>query len=262
MKQIMIGIVCIGVIFTFSAGLHAETITMGYFEHRPHMMTAEDGTAHGATITYFEMMAEKMGYEVEWVGPLPTGRMLKMIDDGELDGHPQAIPGMSEIQDQQYFGEQSFFQSKPVFMVRKENPLQAITTIEDVEGYRVGWVQHVRASQFVFEHQTHFKMDLIAANETMWDRNLQKLLADRVDAVHELNQFTLAYVAAQMGIGDKVKTLLLPEPPMPVYIVFSKHSPKGKQLLEAYNQVQAEAGFGHEDYMTLIQAEMEAVSQE
>ena len=240
--------------------IQAETIKMGYFEHHPHFITTEDGTPRGATIAYFEMVAEKMGYEVEWVGPLPMMRMNRMLNDGVLDGQPHETD-IATYGETWYFADQPYHQAQAVFMVTQDNPLRSITTIEDVKGYRVGWIQHAPPSLFVYENQVHFQIDLIASNETMWERSLQKLLAGRIDAVHDLNLFTLPYIAKEMGIGDKVKTLILPEPPVPVYVVFSKQSPRGKELIEKYNQAQAELGFGHEDYVKLIQAEMEALTQ-
>ena len=54
----------------------ADTIKMGYFQHQPHQYIDDEAKPKGATIKYFEIVAKKMGYEVEWVGPLPFARMM------------------------------------------------------------------------------------------------------------------------------------------------------------------------------------------
>ena len=66
MKRILITLVIGITLFAAWTTSAEERITMGYFPHKPHQFLPDGATKpRGAMIAYFEMMAEKMGYEVE-----------------------------------------------------------------------------------------------------------------------------------------------------------------------------------------------------
>lgn len=57
----------------------AETLKVGYFEVRPHFFYNEKTKKpQGAAITYFKNAIKEMGYDIEWIGPLPFPRMIEM----------------------------------------------------------------------------------------------------------------------------------------------------------------------------------------
>lgn len=238
----------------------AERITMGYFPHKPHQFLPDGATKpRGAMIAYFEMMASKMGYEVEWVGPLPFTRLLDYLREGKIDGAVN-LAVFPEIQQIVLYGNQPIHFSQSVFMVRKENPLTNITSGQDVEGYRVAWLTNVSVLPFMQENRSHFQMDYVPQSETVWQQQVKKLLLGRVDALYELNEYTLPYAAKELGVHDQIKVLPLPDPPIPMYVGFSKQSPRARLLLEQYNAVQADTSFNHDDYATLIQQEFDALT--
>lgn len=50
----------------------AKVIKMSYLELKPFFyLDQASGNAKGAVVDYFEVVASKMGYTVEWTGPLP-----------------------------------------------------------------------------------------------------------------------------------------------------------------------------------------------
>ncbi len=75
------------------------------------------------------------------------------------------------------------------------------------------------------------------------------------DGAHDLNAFTLRFVANRLGIEDKIKIIELPDSPVEVVVAISKKYPRGKQLMESYNRVQRSMQFDHEDYIKLINSE-------
>lgn len=238
----------------------AETIKIGYFSHEPfHYLDETSGKARGAAITYFETVAAKMGYTVEWVGPLPYIRMRNDLMDGTIDGYV-GFTFNPEYKESLYFGDKPFYAAETIFIVRQENPLTQIVSIQDVEGYRVGWLVDTFASPFVQNNLAHFQMDYIAPGDTMWEQSLLKLLDGRLDAIHDMNAHTLPFIAAKMHILEQFKVLPLPEAPEPLYVVFSQQSPHGKTLIEQYNAVQAAMPFAQEDYVKLIQQEFDILS--
>jgi ABC-type amino acid transport substrate-binding protein len=247
----------------FFQDIGAETIKIGYFPHKPHQyQTKPSEKPRGATVTYFEAVAAKMGYEVEWVGPLPINRLIDYLKEGRLDGGAHlARLILPELEDFIYYGDKPFHYAQGIFVVRKDNPLAQITSVHDVEGYRVGWLARVSPSQFVQDNIAHLQMDYIVQADTVWEQSLKKLLLGRLDAIHELNAYTLPFIATQMHLADQIKVLLLPEPPQPVYMGFSRQSPRGKLLAEQYNAAQKELPFTHEDYVKLVQQEFEVFSR-
>lgn len=255
MKRLACLLVCFG-LFRAVCG-EAETISIGYWNHKPHQYLSADGSTRGAAITHFTMMAANMGVDVEWVGPLPFVRLVNALRDGSVDGSVSYGSHKSGLGDFVYSGDQPTFLSYAVLVVRADNPLTQIASIQDVKGYRIGWLEGVEPSLFLRQHLASVQIDYITPSDTMWEQSLKKLLLGRIDAIHELNEYTLIAAAKEMGVADQIKVLRLPEPGEPVFVVFSKQSPNGKRLAEAYNAAQAAAPFSQADYENLVQQEFE-----
>jgi len=260
MKRLFM-MICIGMmLLTAWSAIAAERITMGYFPHKPHHYLPEGATKpRGAMIAYFEMIAAKMGYEVEWVGPLPFTRLLDYLRDGKIDGAVN-LAMFPEIQGIVLYGEHVVHYSQSVFVVRKENPLTSIASVQDVDGYRVGWLANVSALPFIQDNLAHFQMDYMPQSDTVWQQQVKKLLLGRVDALYELNDYTLSFAAKELGVYEQIKVLPLPDPPIPMFIGFSKQSPRGQKLVEQYNAVSASVSFTPDDYAALIQQEFDALT--
>jgi hypothetical protein len=75
-----------------------------------------------------------------------------------------------------------------------------------------------------------------AQGEDYKKMNLDKLLAKRLDAIYDHNEFTLAYEAGRLGIGNRIKVIFLPLDPSPFYIAFSK-TERGAMFLKLYEPV-------------------------
>ena len=260
MKRILITLVIGIMLFAAWSVNGAERITMGYFPHKPHQFLPDGATKpRGAMIAYFEMMAEKMGCEVEWIGPLPFTRLLDYLREGKIDGAVN-VAVFPEIQQIVMYGDKPIHFSQSVLVVRKENPLTKITAGQDVEGYRIAWLTNVSVLPFMQDNLSHFQMDYVPQSETVWQQQVKKLLLGRVDALYELNEYTLPYAAKELGVFDQIKVLPLPDPPIPMYVGFSKQSPRGQALVEQYNAAQASVPFTFDDYAALIQQEFDALT--
>jgi hypothetical protein len=98
MKRLLLSfIVGLSILWSFQ-DIGAETIKIGYFPHKPHQyQTESSGKPRGATVTYFEAVAAKMGYEVEWVGPLPINRLIDYLKEGRVDGGAHLAVLSSEL---------------------------------------------------------------------------------------------------------------------------------------------------------------------
>ncbi len=217
----------------------AESIRMAWFTIPPHVFVAKDGvTPKGPTIELFNTIAGRMGCTVEWVGPLPLSRLTKYQTHGggRIDGSvlcekaPVLLPFL-------YYPKEAYFIGHPCLAVRADNTLTSIKTIDDIGGYRIGFV-----SMFAGDYPPFFQNNLdkvtfqnISGNN--WtSRNLAKLLLNRIDAVYELNRYSLKYQAVVDGVADKIRILNIPVEPIAHYYVFHKNSPKGEQLLHLYEK--------------------------
>lgn len=228
----------------------ADTIKMGYFILKPHLYLSEDGTTpKGAAIEYFNAIAAKMGYEVEWTGPLPFPRLIKYLQEGTVDG-AQMMAKNEEREKFLYYPDTPFSQVQSVLVLRKEHRLDLgrITSINDIKGFVIGYLAGANLSPFMKYHSDQVKIEYIKS-DTWFEQNLKKLMLNRLDAVYDQNVVTAKYEAKRLKVDDKVRILPLPEPPNHVYTVFSKQSPKGKKLLEQYNKIFKSLDLKYEDYV-------------
>lgn len=258
MKHVLI-VLSIASVLLMGDLLQAETMKVGYFINKPFIYVDEaTGKPRGSKVKLVEMIAEKMGYTVEWIGPLPLLRYATYLKEGTIDMGTSVVK-LPEIEEIVYYSAHPTDLVQTVFIVRKDNPLTQISSIQDVAGYRVGWFADMTPSQFVQDNLASLQMDYMPVSDTMDNQSLEKLLLNRVDALHQMNAYSLPFIAAEMHVLDQIKVLPLPEPPTPVYIGFSKKSPRGQRLLEQYNAAQAELAIGPEDYARFIQEEFDAI---
>jgi len=237
-----------------SGVLYAETLRAGFFQHPPHHYKTKTGQIRGATVTYFNLMAKKMGYDVEWVGPLPFSRLLSMLKRGELDIYPHSIynPDWKKFL---YYPKKYYYLAQPILVVRKDNPLTKIESINDIRNFKINWVDGVPPSPFIQKNKAALEIKLMPFGEQLWKQSIFKIINKRVDAVHDLNAFSIPFEAKQLGLDKEIKVLRLPEPAEKVFVAISKKAPNAKQLIEKYNQVQETIPFRHEDYIKLLNKE-------
>jgi len=244
-KNILIATGCL-LIFCLPAS--ADTIKMGYFILKPHLYLAEDGTAaKGAAIEYFNDVAAKMGYAVEWTGPLPFLRLIKYLQDGTVDG-AQMMAKNEERKKFLYYPDMPYSPVQSVLVLRKEHPLNKIESANDIKGFVIGYLSGANLSPFMKAHSDQVKIEYINS-DTWFEQNLKKLIFNRIDAVYDQNAVTAEYEAKRLKADDKVRILPLPEPPNHIYTVFSKQSLKGKKLLEQYNSIFKSLDLKYEDYV-------------
>jgi ABC-type amino acid transport substrate-binding protein len=235
----------------------AEKITIGYFEIKPHMYQTEGFQPNGASIAYFEGIASKMGYQVQWKGPLPFPRLIEYLKNGEVDGS-LVFTKSKEREQYLYYSESPYYLVQSVFVVKKENKLDKITSADDVKGYKVGFLKGAYQTKFLTDHMDQLTMEYI--HGTKWvKQNLYKLIRGRIDAAYDLNPWTMQFEAKLLKIDDQIKILTLPEPSRGIYAVFSKKSDRGKELAEAYNNIFQNLNF---DYVPLIKKEFDPLTPE
>lgn len=254
-QSLCVFVLGIGIVLAGQA-VQADTIKMTWIVLPPHSYPDESsGRPRGAGIAYFEAVAARMGYTVEWVGPLPITRQnksLRFAHDGVVGG--LIFPKLPGFETYLHFTETPYVQMQPIFVVRQDNPLTAIHSIDDILGYRIGFVAGAGATDSYYTPFLEAHRDQLHFTELFGDdwvvRNLRMLVeTDRLDAVFDRNQYTLPFEAARLKLDMQIKVLPLPDPPNPTYVVFSKAAPQGARLVEEYNTAVAAMNLNYDDFL-------------
>jgi len=239
-----------------------KVIRMAYFQHKPHQYLDEKtGKPKGAAIFYFEKIAAKMGCSVEWIGPLPLVRLMKYLEQGK--NAPQIFDGVAlmikttEFESFLYFGDRPSHLSQSVFVVREDSALNKIGSIDDVKGYRLGFHIGSKPPEFVVKNIDMFKVENLAGEERI-ENSIAKLRKNRIDAIIDLNPWTIPFVAKELNMEHKIKVLDLPEPPQPIFTAFSKNSLKGEILVKKYNEAMKALQI---DYNQLLKREFDKLDK-
>ena len=261
MKHVVRLIMLFGITMLLVQNVEADPIRMGYFILPPHIYQIEGETKpRGASITYFEAVAAHLGETVEWIGPLPLPRLGYYLKSGQksLDG-ALLIPKTPDLETFLYYPDIPYYFMEFVLAVRKENPLTEIRTIDDIQGYRIGYIKTESGlyPPLIGQHLDQVQVEELAGDN--WVRqNLRKLMAGRLDAALDRNQDTIPFEAIRLNVDERIKILPLPDPPIPGYIAFTKKSQRGKQLVEHYSAAIGELKL---EYDNFVQKEL-AVSRQ
>jgi len=239
-----------------------QAIRMSWFTLPPHVFPPEASAGAGAsknptgpTIELFEAIAAEMGYEVEWIGPIPLSRLDSERETGELrlDGGFLTVKTELSVKHLLYPA-RPYFPAVACLGLRADDPLRSIASIEDIAGYRIGFV---KTQSPVYPHIIAANRDRLVLEELGGEdwtlRNIQKLLEGRIDAVFELNEFSITWNAAIAGAAGKIRILPLPSEPLDHYYVFNKTSPRAQTLVAAYDRAVARMKI---DYLAMLQAEI------
>ncbi|HMA64284.1 MAG: substrate-binding periplasmic protein [Fibrobacterota bacterium] len=228
----------------------ATDVTVGVFVHAPLVQQiTKTSEPSGPTIDYITAVLKEMGY-TPVISILPLRRILAGLQSGDIDITLE-IGISAERKTYLYYPNKPIYISKPSITVLATNKLICINSIDDLRGMRIGYLAGAELGGF-FRNAPDVKFELISG-DTWLRQNLEKLLAGRIDAAFDQNNVSYLDEAKKMGIVDKIKTIPLPGTGNEGYIVFSKKSPIGKDLVDAFNRVAATGKYDEnkiiDDYM-------------
>ncbi len=238
-----------------------KTIKMDYFMLPPHTFKNEGDTSpRGAGITHFEAVAAKIGYQVEWIGPLPLPRLTKYLGAGTKLAGTVGFPKYPVFEGFMYYADKPLYFAQATLGVKKGSPLSEIKSIDDIRGFNIGAFESKsnRFTPIIDDNRDAVKMHVLGMDKWM-SNNLLKMMADRLDALFDRQPYTMKYEAAKLKIDKDIKMVSFPGPAKPMYVVFSKASEQGKTFLDSYNSIAPLINLNYED---LLQKELDAVSSE
>ncbi len=216
-----------------------ETVKIGIFDLAPFMMgldgSAKEGKAGGVAADHWkELIAPLMEADVEVSGPYPIPRLEKMLETGEID----VIPYITKIPAREskfLYPATSLTRISSCIIVKKDSPLTAVNSQEDLFGLTIGFITNAYTPPIVLHDR--IALDLITTTEFR-QINHQKLMNGRVDALLDINVVSFVYEMKRKGYLDLIRIIPLKEEGVPIYSIFSK-SPRGEQLRSRYDAAAA-----------------------
>lgn len=215
---------------------YAEKLKIGVFIHSPYVMQKTPGSEpYGPGVDYARAVARALGYEPD-IRPLPIARIIANLENGSLDMSLEL--GMTEERKKFLFYPASpCLVSHPALTVKADNTLTAIASAKDLTGMRVGYILGGYTGSF-FNGEKNISFEYVSGDAWI-AQNLSKLMAGRIDAILDQNEYSCLAEARQRGIENQIKVLLLPGAPVKSYVVFSRAAPHAERLLRAYNALDA-----------------------
>lgn len=230
MKKILI------VIYTLTAiTIFSESVKVGFFNGYPtNYRDEKTGVATGSTIDYLKDFLSEMGYQPEFIGPLPFPRLLNMLKSGEIDG----LLGLSYVDERKafvYYPDKPYRISYTNIIVLKESPLKEIKTMRDIESYAFSFRNGAVLPDFFIGFENLVNISYLS-RDTWIDQSLQLLELKRIDGIINSSELSIYAAAKKLGLKDHLRTVLLPGNEDPLYLGFSRNSPIGEELVKKYNR--------------------------
>lgn len=235
-RRIVTMILSVSLSLFMGTSITAKEAIIGVFIHAPHVYkTEETGNVYGPGIDYITEIVRAMGYEPV-VRLLPLPRILAFLKSGDIDLSLE-FAKTAERAEYLYYPDAPSYIMVPSLTFLSSSTVTEIKTIDDLKGTRIGYLKGASVAAFfkgnsavVFENVT---------GENWIQQNLGKLLAGRIDAAMDNNAYSYLEEARRQGLESKIKTLRIPGEGTGFYVVFSKASPKGRELLSQFNRVTA-----------------------
>ena len=228
-----------------------EVLRIGYFDLPPHVVKVDTRRPKGTAIGYFEeFIAPHLGVEIAWDSQVtPPTRLMDQLRTGQKDA--MIFLGWTKERTTYLHFPKPYLILSEVVAFRADHPLAQVTAVDDLYGVKIGFLVGGRIPDVLQDDRITY--DLIAGKRLM-ERNLEKLLLSRIDAIYAPLSVALARIIEQEGIGGQVKLLPIEFlEPVEIFTVFSKNT-VGEDLVERYNDA-LEVAQKHQSYLDYIKAD-------
>jgi ABC-type amino acid transport substrate-binding protein len=119
--------------------------------------------------------------------------------------------------------------------VLSTNKLNEIQSINDLDNTKIGYLFGANIGPFL-SSSSAIQFEFVSGDDWI-QKNLAKLLSGRIDAALDNNAYSYLAEAKKQGVDDKIKTIPLPGKGTEFYVVFSKKSSRGFELVQKYNDI-------------------------
>jgi len=225
-----------------------EVLRVGYWTIPPHVTGVVNNKPAGAAIGYFdEYIAPRLGVSVVWdTDVTPPTRLIDQLRKGQKDA--MIFLGKTKERTEYLRYPDPYLDIPQTLAFLQSHPIRRISDVSDLYDLRVGFLVGGRLPDELRDDRIHY--DLIAG-ERLFQRNIQKLLVGRIDAVYAPLTIALTNILTQMGVDDQVKLVPIEFlEPVLIYTVFSKKT-VSEDIVENYNKA-LEAATRQQSYKSYV----------
>jgi hypothetical protein len=222
----------------------AKPLRVGYFKVAPHAMPDPQGRADGVAVTYFQRVAREMGAADIAFVLLPLNRLLLELERGQVD-MALLLAKDSARSAKFVYPDKPFCVTKPSIAVSTSNPLQRVTTVEDLLPLSF----HETPGNYHCPVMRDPRLEIEPlTGDNFTRRCFAMIVAGRIDACYQPDHYPIQFEAVREDFITKVKVLYLPDPPVGLYSVFSRNAaPDYRQRYEtALTAVKQGRSYGDE----------------
>ena len=200
------------------AALRARPIRIGYFTVAPHAMPGPHNIARGVAVEYFKLVAREMQLAKMDFILLPLGRLQLELANNRID-MALLMAKNAERAEKFVYPKQPFCVTKPSIAVIASNPLQRVTSINDLLPLSF----HEMLSNFrtPIMQDPRLNIEPLTGND-FTRRCYAMIVAGRIDACYLPDHYPIQFEALRKEFRSEIKVLYLPDPPIGLYSVFSK----------------------------------------
>jgi polar amino acid transport system substrate-binding protein len=223
-----------------------EPVTIVEFIHPPFVYKdTQSNEVKGAEITYLKDILKDLGYKPT-VTIVPFPRMLIMLETGDADIGP-FLTKTAQREVFAYYSSKPVLTMSPILVVLKDSPLKKLKKPSDLKDLKIGFAQKQTVPAF-FKNSGLPPFDL-ASGDNLTEQNLKKLINKRFDTCIELNPFNTKLVAKTMGITNSIRLIDIPDSETNFYIIISKKSKIGSDILKGINARMKLSKYNFEKYL-------------
>lgn len=239
-------------LFVMGVAQARDTLRMGFWYIPPHVVEVIEGKPKGAAISYFEkFIAPRLDMTVVWDESItPPTRLMNQLRQGQKDA--MIFLGKTKERTEYLHYPDHYLEIAQTLAFLKTYPINRVTKVSELYGLRVGFLLGGRLPDVLRDDRIQY--DLIAG-ERLFQRNIEKLLLGRIDAIYAPLTIALSNIVTEMEVGDRVKLIPIEFlEPVLIYTVFSKKT-VGEAVVEKYNQALQAAGKErkYEDFVNTYQ---------
>ena len=227
-----------------------ETLRIGYWNIPPHVTGVVDKHPEGAATSYFDQyIAPRLGMTIAWdENIIPPTRLMKQLREGQKDA--MIFLGHTKERTEYLRYPDPYIDIPQTFAFARSQSIDRITQVSDLYGLTVGFLVGGRLPEVLKDNK--IKYDLIAG-ERLFQRNIEKLLAGRIDAIYVPLTFALENILKQMKLEDQVKLVPIEFlDPVLIYTVFSKKT-VSEAVIQKYNKA-LKAAHKEQKYKDYVEA--------
>ena len=209
-----------------------ETLRIGYWNIPPHVTGVVDQKPQGAAISYFdEYIAPHLELTVTWDEKIiPPTRLMDQLRKGQKDA--MIFLGKTKERTEWLHYPEPYLEIPQTLAFINNHPIDRIIDVSDLYDLTAGFLIGGRLPDVLQDDK--IKYDLIAG-EQLFQRNVEKLLIGRIDAIYAPLTIALVNIIKQMEVSDKVKLIPIEFlDPVLIYTVFSKET-VSETVVEKYN---------------------------